>query len=80
MGNAFLPSESLLMTIVLHGATALSTLYVFRKDILAILKGMMVLEWNPSWRFALWVVLSMLPAAFVGLFLKSKSPPYFQEI
>jgi undecaprenyl-diphosphatase len=77
MGNAFLPSESLLMTIVLHGATALSTLVVFRKDILAILKGLMVLEWNPSWRFALWVVLSMLPAAFVGLFFEAQIATLF---
>ena len=77
MGNAFLPSESLLMTIVLHGATALSTLVVFRKDILAILKGLMVLEWNPSWLFALWVVLSMLPAAFVGLFFEAQIATLF---
>ena len=77
MGNAFLPSESLLMTIVLHGATALSTLVVFRKDILAILKGLMVLEWNPSCRFALWVVLSMLPAAFVGLFFEAQIAALF---
>lgn len=77
MGNAFLPSESLLMTIVLHGATALSTLVVFRKDILAIFKGLMVLEWNPSWRFALWVALSMLPAAFVGLFFEAQIATLF---
>ena len=31
--------QSMLMTVVLHGATALSTIYIFRNDILEIIKG-----------------------------------------
>ena len=33
LGDKSLPKESLLMTLVLHGATALSTIVVFRNDI-----------------------------------------------
>jgi len=35
-----LPSENLLMTSVLHFATALSTIIVFREDIIDLLKGL----------------------------------------
>ena len=42
------PQEGLLLTIVLHTATALSTVYVFRKDIGAILKGLLELKKNES--------------------------------
>ena len=34
LGDDSLPEESMLMTVVLHGATALSTIVFFRKDIL----------------------------------------------
>ena len=39
LGDASIPEESLLFTVVLHFATALSTIVVFRKDILDIVKG-----------------------------------------
>ena len=32
--------QSMLMTVMLHGATALSTIIVFRKDVLEILRGL----------------------------------------
>lgn len=65
-----LPEESLLFTIVLHGATALSTVVVFRKDIWGILKDLLSFEINESFYFALYIVLSMIPTAFVGLFME----------
>ena len=40
LGDTSLPSESLLFTVVVHFATALSTIVVYRKDILDILKGL----------------------------------------
>jgi undecaprenyl-diphosphatase len=58
---------SLLMTVVLHFATALSTVVVFRKDIAQIFKGLLKFEKNESTEFSLKIVLSMLPATFVGL-------------
>ena len=38
LGDHSVPKESLLFTVILHFATALSTIVIFRKDILEILK------------------------------------------
>jgi undecaprenyl-diphosphatase len=58
------------MTVVLHAATALSTVYVFRKEIGEILFGLLKFRWDEDWKFAAKVVLSMLPAVAVGLSLE----------
>ncbi|MEM9685988.1 MAG: undecaprenyl-diphosphate phosphatase, partial [Bacteroidota bacterium] len=46
LGDDSLPKESLLFTIVLHFATALSTLVVFRKEVLQLVKGVLLFQWN----------------------------------
>ena len=46
LGDKSIPEESLLFTVVLHFATALSTIVVFRKDIWSLLKGILKFEWN----------------------------------
>ncbi len=68
LGDTSLPKESLLLTIVLHAATALSTIVVFRKDILEIIRGLFQFKWNEETIFSLKIVLSMIPAVFVGLY------------
>jgi len=40
LGDNSVPEESLLFTVVLHFATALSTIVVFRKDVWEILSGL----------------------------------------
>ncbi|CAI8217409.1 MAG: Undecaprenyl-diphosphatase [Flavobacteriaceae bacterium] len=72
------PQEGLLLTLVLHTATALSTLIVFRKDILEILKGLVELKMNASWLFASLIVISMLPAAGIGLFFEEQVALLFE--
>lgn len=59
--------EPLLFTIVLHLATALSTIVIFWKDIVQIFKGLFQFKNNAETRFSLFVVISMIPAAIVGL-------------
>jgi len=66
LGDESVPEESLLFTVVLHFATALSTIVIFRKDILDILKGIFSFKWNEDMQFSLKIVLSMIPAAFIG--------------
>ena len=44
LGDQSVPEESLLFTVVLHFATALSTIIVFRKDIVEIVKGILKFE------------------------------------
>ncbi|NNC83480.1 MAG: undecaprenyl-diphosphate phosphatase [Flavobacteriales bacterium] len=59
--------ENLLMTVTLHGATALATVLVFKKDVAQIFKGLFKFKKNEESAFALKIILSMIPAAFVGL-------------
>jgi len=66
-GDNSLPAESMLMTVVLHGATALSTIVVFRKDIVEILKGLFQFKWNEESKFSLKIIISMVPAAIIGV-------------
>ncbi len=56
-----------LMTIVLHAATAISTIYVFRKDIKGIIRGVYSKD-NNSTGFSIKILLSMIPASIVGFF------------
>ncbi len=66
LGDNSIPEESLLFTVVLHFATALSTLVVFRKDVWDILKGVFRFKWNDDMKFALKIVVSMIPAGIIG--------------
>lgn len=75
----FVAKESLLFTIILHGATALSTVVFFRKDIGFLLKELLTLKPNPSFYFALYILLSMIPAVIVGLFLEDLITQLFDQ-
>lgn len=67
LGSNLQDSESLLMTVVLHAATAFSTLAVFHRDIATLIAGLLKFRWNDDLQFALKIGLSMLPAVVVGL-------------
>jgi len=67
MGNEQLPEESLLFTVVVHFATAMSTVVVFRKDLAEIFRGLFQFKNNDALHFSLKIIVSMLPAAFVGV-------------
>ena len=69
LGAEALPEDSLLFTVVLHFATALSTLVVFRKDVLEIFRGLFRFQWNEETKFSLKIVISMIPAALIGIFM-----------
>ncbi|OZV70600.1 undecaprenyl-diphosphate phosphatase [Winogradskyella aurantia] len=77
LGDNSLPQESLLFTVVLHFATALSTMVVFRKDIVTILKGALQFQWNEDLQFILKIALSMIPATIVGLFYEEELEQLF---
>ncbi|MCB9262050.1 MAG: undecaprenyl-diphosphate phosphatase [Flavobacteriales bacterium] len=69
--------DDLLFTVFLHAATALSTIVVFRQDILQIFRGILSFKWDEETRFAWFVVLSMIPAAIVGLKWKDEIETFF---
>lgn len=67
MQDDSLAAESMLMTVTLHAATALATIVVFRKDIAQILAGLFKFDWNGGTKFAVLILVSMVPAAIVGV-------------
>ncbi len=77
LGDKSIPEESLLFTVVLHFATALSTIVIFRKDILDIIKGFLAFKRNEDTKFVTKIAISMLPAAFVGLFFEEQLEQLF---
>tara|TARA_B100001758_G_scaffold247497_1_gene265530 strand:- start:4863 stop:5654 length:792 start_codon:yes stop_codon:yes gene_type:complete len=66
LGDDRVAEKSLLMTVVLHFATALSTIIIFRKDLSNIFLGLFLFKNNESFRYSLKIILSMLPAVLVG--------------
>jgi undecaprenyl-diphosphatase len=77
LGDTSVPKESLIFTVVLHFATALSTIVIFRKDILQIIKGILKLEWNEDLQFISKIALSMLPAVVIGVFFEDQLEQLF---
>ena len=67
-----------LLSVVLHVATALSTIVVFRKDILQILKGLLKFEWNEDLQLVSKIALSMIPAVIIGLFFEAELKQLFE--
>lgn len=70
--------ENLLFSIVLHAATALSTIIVFRKDILEILKGLFAFKWNEETQFSAKIILSMIPVGVIGVLFKDNIEVLFE--
>jgi undecaprenyl-diphosphatase len=77
LGNNLSGEESLLMTVVLHVATAISTIIVFRQDILLLLKNLFSKDDMEGRNFALKIVISMIPAVMVGLTLEKEIDALF---
>jgi undecaprenyl-diphosphatase len=69
LGDNSVPKESLLLTVVLHFATALSTIVIFRKDIIEVGSGLFSKN-NQSFKFSFFIAISMIPAALIGFFFE----------
>jgi undecaprenyl-diphosphatase len=77
LGDESIPQESLTFTIILHFATALSTLVVFKKEVVQIFKGLIQFQWNEELKFSLKIIVSMIPAVFIGLFFEEELASFF---
>ncbi|MCU0390529.1 MAG: undecaprenyl-diphosphate phosphatase [Thermoflexibacter sp.] len=71
-------TNNLLFSVVVHAATTLSTIIVFYKDILLIIKDIFKFEWNESTQFAVKIIISMIPVGIIGLFFKSDVEQFFE--
>ncbi len=69
-GGDYEKQNGLIVTITLHAATAFSTIFVFRKDIVMILSDLLNFKRGESFNFSLKIILSMIPAVIVGLFFE----------
>lgn len=67
LGNKSIPKDSMIFTVVLHFATALSTIVVFRKDIFEIFSDLLKFDWNHNTKFIIKILFSMIPAILIGL-------------
>ncbi|PID95058.1 MAG: UDP-diphosphatase [Bacteroidetes bacterium] len=73
LGKALLgieAKESLMFSVAVHGATVLSTIIVFRKEILHLLEGIFKFRYNEETQYALKIVISMVPVGIIGVLFK----------
>lgn len=72
-------TDSLTFTIVVHGATVLSTLVVFRKTVWKLLKGLLSFSWNDETQYVAKIAVSMIPIAIVGFLFKDQVKAVFDS-
>ena len=70
-------AEDVTFTIVVHGATVLSTIVIFHKDILELFRGLFTLRWNESNAFIGKLLVSSIPILIIGLFFKDYVESFF---
>jgi len=71
------PEKSLVFTVVVHGATVLSTIVVFWKDIWQILKGLFKFQLNEETLYVFKLIVSMIPVLIVGVFFMDDVEQFF---
>ena len=70
------PSENLMFTVVVHIATAISIIYVFRKDINEIVKGLTQFK-KEQVDFVLKILISSVPVGVIGILFEKEVESFF---
>lgn len=70
-------ADNLLFTIIVHGATVLSTIIVFWKEIISIIKGLFKFQLNEETKLVIYIIISMIPVGIVGVFFESQVESFF---
>ncbi|TRX71728.1 undecaprenyl-diphosphate phosphatase [Carboxylicivirga sp. M1479] len=78
-GDNAMAKESMFMTVMLHGATAISTIVIFRKEIFEIISGLFQFKWNEQTIFSLKIIVSMVPAAVIGVLFNDQMEALFDS-
>ena len=73
-------AEDLVFEVVVHTATVLATIIVFRKQILRLLKGLFKFEYNDETDYILKICVSMVPVFIVGVFFKDYVEDLFSSL
>lgn len=70
-------TDNLLLAVVLHAATALSTVLVLRREIATIILDLFRFRWNDSTKFTLRILISIVPVGIVGILFESQIEQVF---
>ena len=79
LGSELDASASMMFTVTVHAATALATMVIFREDIKNIIINFFKGN-DEDRKFLFAIIISMIPAAIVGIFLMMQLSCYFQVI
>ena len=69
---SFDSNNGLFFTLILHLATAMSTIIYFRDDVKKILSSLLKFKKDENFNFSLMIIISMIPAGLVGFFYEDK--------
>ncbi len=69
--------EDIRFAIVVHGATVLSTILVFWKNIKNLLQDLFRFQWNESTQYITKLLYSIIPVAIIGIFFKDQIKQLF---
>lgn len=73
------PGAETTFEVLVHAATVLSTIFVFRKDIWKLITGVFKFSYNEETQYVLKIFVSMIPILIVGLFFKDKVEALFGQ-
>lgn len=73
-------ADDLVFEVVVHAATVLATIVVFRKQILKLLQGLFKFKYNDETDYILKICVSMIPVFIVGMFFKDYVESLFTSI
>ena len=79
LGDTSVPQESMMFTVVVHFATALATLVVYRSEVSRIASGLWQRENNDEFKFSVKILLSMIPAAAIGVLFADEIESLFNR-
>ena len=73
------PDAETTFEVLVHSATVLSTIFVFRDEIWKLLQGLFKFRMNEETQYVLKICISMIPILIVGLFFKNEVKSFFGE-
>ena len=69
--------ENLMFVVVVHAATVCSTIFVLWREIAKLFNGLFRFRWNEETQYIVKIIVSMIPVAIVGVFLKRQIEDIF---
>lgn len=79
LGVEINPNAEITFDVLVHCATVLSTIFVFRNDIWKLLQGLFKFKMNDETQYIIKICISMIPILIVGLFFKTQVKEIFGE-